>query len=99
MQRRSGRMATFALLRFARNARLSFFVQGQSTGQSERWPTFEPVVHILIRQAPQGTQQADEQQALLAIRSWRTSWTGGQGRRATTMSDANGKMTEGEQMQ
>ncbi len=34
MQRRSGSMATFALLGFARNAELSLF-QGQATGQGQ----------------------------------------------------------------
>jgi hypothetical protein len=55
MQRGTSCVATFALLGFARNAGLPLSVQGQPTSQSERWPTLEPIMHILIRQAPQGT--------------------------------------------
>src|SRR5437764_6932285 len=52
MQRGSGGMATFALLGFARNTGLSLFVQWHSTSQGQSRPTLQPVVHILIRQAP-----------------------------------------------
>src|SRR5581483_7140535 len=49
MQRGSCRFPSFPLLGFARNARLSLFVQRQTTGQCQSRPTLQPVVHILIR--------------------------------------------------
>ena len=44
---------------------MSLCIQWQSTGKGQSRPTLEPVVHILRGDAPQGMQQADQQEALL----------------------------------
>jgi hypothetical protein len=48
VQRCPGSMATFAHLRFAWNADLSIF-HWQSDCFSQRRPTLEPIMHVLIR--------------------------------------------------
>src|SRR6266446_1886884 len=68
-----------------------------SQGQSR--PTLEPVVHVLIGEPPQRTQESDKQKGFLAVRARSSSWTGWQWRWTTTMGHKNGETTECEQMQ
>src|SRR5436309_9546437 len=99
MQRRSSSVATFALLGRAGNARLSLFIQRQATGQSQSGPTLEPVMPVLIGEAPQGTQETDQEQALLTVGAWSSAGPSRQGRRTATVGQTNGQPAKGEQMQ
>ncbi|HWS84373.1 MAG TPA: hypothetical protein VN207_08955 [Ktedonobacteraceae bacterium] len=92
-------MATFTVLRWAWDARLPIFAQWQAASQSQGRPTLQPIVHVLIRQAPQGPQQADQEQALFTVDAWSPAWTFRQRGWTPTMSQMNSKMTQGEEMQ
>jgi hypothetical protein len=46
-----------ALLRLAGHARLAIRSRGQPTGPGQRWPGIQPVMGLLIRQAPECPEQ------------------------------------------
>lgn len=99
MQGSSRSMAAFALLGCARNADLSIFAQRQTAGQGQRRPPFQPVVPILLRQAPQGTQPSKKEQARLAGGTRCASKAGRQWWSTTVVSHVNGETTQGKHMQ
>src|SRR6266581_3770483 len=85
IQRSSCCAATFTLLRRTRNAQSPRFVAWQPTGKGQCRPTPQPIVHVLIRETPYGTQESHQQQTVLAVRARSSSQTGRQGRRTTTL--------------
>lgn len=99
VQRRSRRVTAFPLLGFTRNAYLAIFAHRQTTSQGEGRPGLQPVVHILIGQAPQRTQEGNKQQGFFAVRSWGSTWTGGQGRRTPMVSQTHCHPAQTEQVQ
>jgi len=42
-------VTALALLRFARDTDLSIFPERQAASEGQRWPTLEPIGHVLIR--------------------------------------------------
>jgi len=56
-------------------------------------------MHILIGQAPQGAQEADQQEAFFAVDPWGSTWACRERGRTTTMSQLDRKTAKGEQMQ
>src|SRR5438034_10534027 len=73
-RRRSGDLPALALLGGTGNARLPIVPYWQATGQCKRGPVCQPVVHILVGEPPQRTQERQEQERLLAIRTRHAPW-------------------------
>jgi hypothetical protein len=77
---RPGRPQPLGLLRLAGHPRPALRSQRQTAGQRQRRPGHQPVVQLLIGEAPQRAQRCQEQQRLLAIDARRPARTGGQRR-------------------
>src|SRR5262249_47504184 len=66
-------MTAFTRLRFERDTDCPFF-KWKSTTQRQLCQTYQPVVHVLIGQPPQGAQQSDEQERFFAVGPLGSSW-------------------------
>ncbi len=76
------------LLRWAGDPWAVPFVAGQATGERQGGPRHQPVVQVLIGEAPQGAQEREQQQRFLGVASGATAWTRRQRRRTAPVSEA-----------
>jgi hypothetical protein len=66
----SGTRRPFPLLRGTGHPGGSLSVERQATGERERGPTDQPIVHVLIGEAPERAQEREQQQRFLTITAW-----------------------------
>jgi hypothetical protein len=95
----TGLRRTAALLGGAGYDRPTSRVGGEPTGEGQRGPRHQPVVQILVRQAPGRAQQRQQEQRLLAVAPRAPTKTGGQGRGTTSSSEADRHSAQGQEVQ
>jgi len=94
----SCRLPAFAELGRTGNAWLAIVPERQATGQGQRGPVREPVMHVLLGQPPQGFEEGDHEPRLLAVGAWSTAWAFGQGRWTAPMCQLNSQAAQRQQV-
>jgi len=89
----------FPLLRGTGHLGASQSVEREVTGARECGPTDDPVVQVLIREAPELAQEGEQQQRFLTIPARTPAKTGRQRGWTAPMSRAHGEATQRKQMQ
>lgn len=98
-RRRPSTSGAFALLRGTGHAWASGGIEREATGEREGWPGHQPVVQVLIGEAPERPQQAQQQQGFLRVAARTPAGTGRQRGRTAPVGQLNGEPTQREQMQ
>ncbi len=75
-RRAPARLPAFAQLGRTGDVRLTIGSQWQSASQRQRRPTRQPLMDILVGEAPQRFEQGDQQQRLFAINAGATALSG-----------------------
>lgn len=97
--RSSGSLFTLPLLGSRRDTRLTMSIKGQPACERQGRSTAQPIVHILVREAPQRPEQGNQQQRFLGVDSWVASRTSGQRRWTPSIRQVYREPTEGKQME
>lgn len=97
--RRPHLLRPFALLRRTGHPHPAMRIPRQVAGQRESRPGYQPVMQVLVRQAPQRAQHGHEQERLLVVHVWTTAGTGWQWRRVLPLGKLHSEAAQRQQMQ